>query len=303
MARLRRKLARIPGARLYLTPVQDIRVGGRQSNAEYQYTILGDTTAEVYEWAPKLLAALEKDPIFSDVSSDQQQNGLETDVTVDRDTASRLGLTMYQIDNTLYDAFGQRSVSTIYNAAQPVSRRHGGGAAVLAAPRHPRPDLGQHVRRAAERIADHGAQRRLRGRGIGLGCVADRAGDAAGRRRRAPRPSLRRPTSASPSAISRSRLTNNVVPLALTTTSASSATARDERGVEQFGPHGGAGDDRVHRDEQSLRPAPRWRRRRDDDPALGLRPLRAGRHAARGQPSEPVRRGDDFVQSRARASR
>ena len=117
MGRLRRELGRIPGARLYLIPVQDIRVGGRSSNATYQYTILGDTTAEVYKWAPKLLAELEKDKTtFTDLNSDQQQNGLETEVTVDRDTASRLGLTMYQIDNTLYDAFGQRSVSTIYQA-------------------------------------------------------------------------------------------------------------------------------------------------------------------------------------------
>jgi multidrug efflux pump len=117
MGRLRRELGRIPGARLYLIPVQDIRVGGRSSNATYQYTMLGDTTAEVYKWAPKLLAELEKDKTtFTDLNSDQQQNGLETEVTVDRDTASRLGLTMYQIDNTLYDAFGQRSVSTIYQA-------------------------------------------------------------------------------------------------------------------------------------------------------------------------------------------
>jgi multidrug efflux pump len=116
MARLRRALSHVAGGRLFLQPVQDIRVGGRSSNALYQYTILGDSTAEVYEWAPKLLAAMEKDPTFVDVSSDQQQKGLETEVQVDRDTASRLGLTMYQIDNTLYDAFGQRSVSTIYNA-------------------------------------------------------------------------------------------------------------------------------------------------------------------------------------------
>ena len=116
MTRLRRKLATIPGGRLYLNPVQDIRIGGRSGNAEYQYTILGDNTAEVYEWGPKLLAAVQNDPALTDVSSDQQQKGLETNVSIDRDTASRLGLTMYQIDNTLYDAFGQRSVSTIYNA-------------------------------------------------------------------------------------------------------------------------------------------------------------------------------------------
>jgi multidrug efflux pump len=116
MARLRRKLGEVTGGRLYLSPVQDIRIGGRSANAEYQYTILGDDTAEVYQWGPKLLAAVQKDPALADVSSDQQQRGLETYIDVDRDTASRLGLTMYQIDNTLYDAFGQRSVSTIYSA-------------------------------------------------------------------------------------------------------------------------------------------------------------------------------------------
>jgi multidrug efflux pump len=114
--RLRRALGRIPGARLFLQAVQDIRVGGRSSNAQYQYTVLGDSMPEVYQWAPKLMAAMQKDHTFTDVNSDQQQQGGETNLVVDRATASRLGLTMFQIDNTLYDAFGQRSVSTIYNA-------------------------------------------------------------------------------------------------------------------------------------------------------------------------------------------
>ncbi len=161
MARLRRNLAQVPGARLYLTPVQDIQVGGRQSNSLYQYSVLGDTTAEVSEWTPKLLAALEQDPTFSDISSDQQQNGLGVDITVDRDTASRLGLTMYQIDNTLYDAFGQRSVSVIYNPLNQYRVVMEVGAALLAASRHSRPDVGQQVGRAAEWLADHRAQRRL----------------------------------------------------------------------------------------------------------------------------------------------
>jgi multidrug efflux pump len=76
----------------------------------------GDSTAEVYAWAPRLLAALQKNPVLTDVNSDQQQKGLETDIQIDRDTAARLGLTASQIDNTLYDAFGQRQVSTIYSA-------------------------------------------------------------------------------------------------------------------------------------------------------------------------------------------
>ncbi len=115
IARMRRNLQKIPGARLFLVPVQDIQVGGRQGNLLYQYSILGDTPAAVNAWATKLLAALEQDRTFSEVSSDQQQNGLGIDLSVDRATASRLGLKMVQIDNSLYDAFGQRSVSVIYN--------------------------------------------------------------------------------------------------------------------------------------------------------------------------------------------
>jgi multidrug efflux pump len=115
MARLRRELAHIPGAKLYFTPIQDIRVGGRQSNAQYQYTLEGDNTAEVYAWSPKLLAAMQRIKGLEDVNSDQQQGGLETYVNIDRNTASALGLTASQIDNTLYDAFGQRAVSVIYN--------------------------------------------------------------------------------------------------------------------------------------------------------------------------------------------
>jgi multidrug efflux pump len=113
---LRRKMAVIPGARLYLQAVQDIRVGGRQSNAEYQYTLEGDDPTEVYAWSTKLLKALQGSKILTDVNSDQQQKGLESDVIIDRDMAARLGLTPAQIDNTLYDAFGQRQVSVIYSA-------------------------------------------------------------------------------------------------------------------------------------------------------------------------------------------
>ena len=115
-ARLRRELSRVPGGRLFLVPAQDIRVGGRQSNAAYQYTLQADSTQEVFTWAPKLLEALQHDRTLTDVNSDQQQAGLQTVLTIDRPTASRLGITAQQIDNTLYDAFGQRSVSTIYNA-------------------------------------------------------------------------------------------------------------------------------------------------------------------------------------------
>jgi multidrug efflux pump len=114
--RLRGQLAQVPGASLFLQSVQDIRVGGRAANAQYQFTLQADTVDELYTWAPKILAELQRVPVLADVNSDQQNRGIETDITIDRDTAARLGITVAQIDNTLYDAFGQRQVSTIYNA-------------------------------------------------------------------------------------------------------------------------------------------------------------------------------------------
>src|ERR1700722_5579268 len=114
--RLRGQLAQVPGASLFLQAVQDIRVGGRATNAQYQYTLQADTVDDLYTWAPKILAELQRVPTLADVNSDQQNRGIETDITIDRDTAARLGITVAQIDNTLYDAFGQRPVSTIYNA-------------------------------------------------------------------------------------------------------------------------------------------------------------------------------------------
>jgi multidrug efflux pump len=114
--RLRGQLAQVPGASLFLQAVQDIRVGGRAANAQYQFTLQADTVDELFTWAPKILAELQRVPQLADVNSDQQNRGLETDITIDRETAARLGITVAQIDNTLYDAFGQRQVSTIYNA-------------------------------------------------------------------------------------------------------------------------------------------------------------------------------------------
>jgi multidrug efflux pump len=114
IGRLRGKLGKVAGARLFLVPSQDIRVGGRQSNSLYQYTLQSDDLNELYEWEPKITAALEKLPELTDVNSDRQQKGLDTELVIDRATASRLGLTAQQIDNTLYDAFGQRQVSVIY---------------------------------------------------------------------------------------------------------------------------------------------------------------------------------------------
>src|SRR6476660_8930388 len=114
--RLRPQLAVVSGATLFLQAAQDIRVGGRQGNAEYQYTLQGATLAELNEWGPKITTALQSEPQLADVNSDQQNKGLESNLVIDRDTAARLGLTVSQIDNTLYDAFGQRQVSTIFVA-------------------------------------------------------------------------------------------------------------------------------------------------------------------------------------------
>jgi multidrug efflux pump len=114
ITRLRPKLGRVAGATLFPQPAQDFRVGGRQGNSLYQYTLQADEISDLATWTPKLLEALKNEPVLQDLNSDQQNSGLETDLVIDRDTASRLGLTASQIDNALYDAFGQRVVSTLY---------------------------------------------------------------------------------------------------------------------------------------------------------------------------------------------
>jgi multidrug efflux pump len=114
--RLRPKLNNVSGARLYLQAVQDLHVGGRQSAAEYQYTLTSEDTAALNTWTPKLVAELAKDRAqLMDVNSDLQQRGLQTYVSISRETAMRYGFQPNQIDNVLYDAFGQRTVSTIFN--------------------------------------------------------------------------------------------------------------------------------------------------------------------------------------------
>src|ERR1700721_1250867 len=120
IARLRPKLARVEGVRTFLPAVQDIGGGGgRSSNSQYQYTLLGDDLTELRSWSQKLRTALQDMPEVTDVDTDLQPGGLEADLIVDRDTASRLGLTEIQIDNALGDAFAQAQVSTIYNPFSP----------------------------------------------------------------------------------------------------------------------------------------------------------------------------------------
>ena len=115
VARLRPQLAKIAGAQTFLVPAQDLRVGGRSSNAEYQYTLTADSAADLQQWVPKIVTALKQDKALVDVNSDLQNGGLETNIKIERNLAARLGLTPQEIDATLYDAFGQRTVSTIYN--------------------------------------------------------------------------------------------------------------------------------------------------------------------------------------------
>jgi multidrug efflux pump len=112
--RMRPKLEKVAGARLFLQVSGGIRAGGRQGNGTYQYTILGDTLDDLNEWVPKITNALQDVPELEDVNSDQQDKGLQVDLKIDRPTAARLGLNVAQVNNALYDAFGQRQVSTIY---------------------------------------------------------------------------------------------------------------------------------------------------------------------------------------------
>ena len=117
--RLRKKLAKEPGANLFLMAVQDIRVGGRQANASYQYTLLSDDLAALREWEPKIRKTLAALPELADVNSDSQNNGAEMDLIYDRDTMSRLGISVQDANNLLNNAFGQRQISTIY---QPLNQ-------------------------------------------------------------------------------------------------------------------------------------------------------------------------------------
>ena len=116
IARMRSSLSSIPGATLFLQPVQDLRIGGMASNAQFQYTLQGEELAVLQAWSPRLLEKMRKMPGLVDVNSNQQISGLEARLNFDRATASRLGITPQAIDEVLYDAFGQRQVSTMYTA-------------------------------------------------------------------------------------------------------------------------------------------------------------------------------------------
>jgi multidrug efflux pump len=118
---MRHKLAQVPGATLFMQSAQDLTIGGRQSQAQYQYTLQGEDLNELNDWAPMLLQKLRTVKELRDVNTDQQDRGLDSYVTIDRTTAARLGVAPQDIDNALYDAFGQRQVSTIY---EPLNQYH-----------------------------------------------------------------------------------------------------------------------------------------------------------------------------------
>jgi len=119
--RLRPELSHIPGLKVYLQSSQELRIGGRSSATQYQYALTADTVEELDEWAPKLTDAMQNLPEIKDVATDQQDNGLRAQLVIDRDTASRLGVSALAIDSTLSDAFGQRQVSTTY---RPLNQYH-----------------------------------------------------------------------------------------------------------------------------------------------------------------------------------
>ena len=115
IARLRPQMAQVTGISLFLNPVQDLRMGGRQSNSTYQYTLKSDNVTDLRRWATRLAEAMKSQEALTDVDTDQQENGVETYVEVDRPTAARMGISSRDVDNALYDAFGQRQAATIYD--------------------------------------------------------------------------------------------------------------------------------------------------------------------------------------------
>ncbi|MFC3458710.1 efflux RND transporter permease subunit [Massilia haematophila] len=115
IARLRPQLAKVTGVSLFLNPVQDLRMGGRSSNSTYQYTLKSDSSQDLKEWASKLADAMKRQPALVDVDTDQAENGVEMFVTIDKESAARMGINTRDVDNALYNNFGQRQVSTIYD--------------------------------------------------------------------------------------------------------------------------------------------------------------------------------------------
>ena len=148
LTRLRPQLERVTGVRLFLNPVQDVRMGGRQSNSTFQYTLKSDNTADLRQWATRLADAMKRQPALVDVDTDQQENGVEAHVQIDKDTAARLGITARDVDNALYNAFGQRQVATVYEELNQYRVILGAAPAYIRSPEALR-DVYVPARRAA----------------------------------------------------------------------------------------------------------------------------------------------------------
>ncbi|HEV2531983.1 efflux RND transporter permease subunit [Phenylobacterium sp.] len=155
IARLRPQLSRVTGVAVFLNPQQDVRMGGRGGNALYQYTLKADNDADLRKWTVRLTDALKQDPTLTDLDNDVQDNGVEAFVNVDKDTAARMGVTPRDVDNALYDSFGQRQISTIYEDVNQYSvvlengQAYGQGPEALASVRIPAKTPTTVTRRAA----------------------------------------------------------------------------------------------------------------------------------------------------------
>ena len=167
IARLRPKLEQVQGARLFMQAAQDVRLGGRATRTQFEYTLQDANLAELNEWAPKILDKMQTLPQLRDVATDQQTKGTTLTLTIDRDTASRFGIQPQLIDDTLYDAFGQRQVDAVFYAAQQLPCNPGGPARAAGQSRHAQQDLHQ--------VADH----RRPGAAVGIRQMDQRAGAAA----------------------------------------------------------------------------------------------------------------------------
>ncbi len=139
--RLRRSLRQVDGLSVYLGAAQDIRVGARQSNSDYQFTLWSPETTDLYAWAPKVVERIHQIPGIADVSIDREEGGLQANISIDRLAAARLGVRVQDINNALNNAFAQRQVSVIYTPAQPVSRDPRGRSPLPARSRGPRPHI------------------------------------------------------------------------------------------------------------------------------------------------------------------
>jgi multidrug efflux pump len=159
IARLRPQLSRVTGVAVFLNPQQDVRMGGRGGNATYQYTLKADNAADLRAWTIKLTDALRQDPTLTDLDNDAQDNGVEAFVNVDKDTAARMGVTPRDIDNALYDSFGQRQIATIYEDVNQYSvvlengRAYGQGPEALGDVNIPTKGASTVTRRAAQPVA------------------------------------------------------------------------------------------------------------------------------------------------------